>query len=281
MGRKINGFAACLLAGIMAAMTMLTVFAADSSVSYEGGAEKFVFVPGDGNLFPDFTGVMPGDSLSQRITVRNLADASGGVNLYLRAAGTDETTEGFLKQLTLTVRLGGQVLWEDAADKAGGITENTFLGSFAGGEEISLEVILTVPIEMDNRFQDAAGKLTWVFTAEEMDSPLDPPGGGGGDGSGDSGNLPGGEKDIEGRDGLTADGKNLSEFAGEPTPLAGILPEGISEQMTEEILNLLVPLGLLPETGDVAGLGSWMALVSFVCCGLAALFLVIKKHNRY
>ncbi|MFR1759206.1 MAG: hypothetical protein ACLSX2_05855 [Christensenellaceae bacterium] len=62
----------------------------DASVSYEGGAEQFVFLPGseytDTDLFDGFKGVMPGDTLTQKITVTNNPPRHGhGEDLYARA----------------------------------------------------------------------------------------------------------------------------------------------------------------------------------------------------
>ena len=59
---------------------------AAAQVNYEGGAEKFVFLPGstysDSDLFESFKQVMPGDVLTQRINVRK-----EGAHLPARRAG--------------------------------------------------------------------------------------------------------------------------------------------------------------------------------------------------
>lgn len=300
MRRKKKEIAAIFLAGLIAAAAALTAFGADSEVTYEGGAEKFVFVPGDGNLFPNFNGVMPGDSLSQKITVRNTVNASGGVNLYLRAEGTEETAEGFLEQMTLTVRQGDRLLSEDTGGRSGGLTENVLLGHFSGKGEVELEVTLHVPIEMDNRFQDAEGKLNWVFTAEELDSQIVPPdeggsgpggepggGSGGSGGGGETGGGPGGSGEgSEPGGGSGGDGSGngaeaesgLTQIGEEEAPLAGILPEGLAELIPQPILDVMVPLGLVPETGDKAAPGLWIFLL-ILSGGTLAVLTAVRKNG--
>ena len=59
---------------LLALLLLATTSAlAASSVTFEGGAENFVFLPGsqfsDSDLFQNYKMVMPGDVLTQRITV--------------------------------------------------------------------------------------------------------------------------------------------------------------------------------------------------------------------
>ena len=97
---------ACLLGGSALAA---------ASVSYEGGAEKFVFLPGSGysasDLFESFKNVLPGDELTQTITVRNDKDMQ--VRIYLRAEPVNQTSEEFLSHLTLTVTCKDKEIFED------------------------------------------------------------------------------------------------------------------------------------------------------------------------
>ena len=75
--KKISIFLALLMAVLLCGSALA------ASVSYEGGAEKFVFVPENSDLFENFKGVMPGDVLEQKITVKNNTDKA--VRIYLRA----------------------------------------------------------------------------------------------------------------------------------------------------------------------------------------------------
>ena len=85
----------------------VTVFAADGKVTYSGNAGNFVFEPGSEHsltdLFPDFKGVMPGDTLAQKITVKNDADNKVKVKIYMRSLGAHEDSVEFLSQLGLKV----------------------------------------------------------------------------------------------------------------------------------------------------------------------------------
>jgi hypothetical protein len=64
-------------------------FADVSSVTYEGDADQFVFVPGSGysptDLFTEFKGVMPGDTISQMLEVKNTTSDEYKVVLYMKA----------------------------------------------------------------------------------------------------------------------------------------------------------------------------------------------------
>lgn len=265
MKRNRTSLIAFVFAGLIAAILVTPILAADSSVYYEGGAEKFVFVPGDGNLFPNFAGVMPGDSLTQTITVHNTVNAKDGVKLYLRAASTDETTEGFLEQMTLTVKQGEQLLSADTADKTSGLTENVLLGEFTGAGDIFLKVTLDVPLEMDNRFQNAAGKLVWIFTAEELD-PANSSGG----------NTGNGNRESSSGSGTITIGDVLTTIGDGDTPLANII-EPVLGDIT--IPDALVPLVMLPKTGDTANLAFWLLLMTVSGSGLGVLIL-LHKHSR-
>lgn len=175
---------------LMCSMTVHT-FAADSSVTYEGKAKDFVFKQGSSysptDLFTDFKGVMPGDTITQKITVKNTAGKNKNVELFLKAAGvtgtgnvTQAESADFLKEMTLTVKSSkGAKLFEAPADQTADLTKWKSLGKFKSGANVDLSVTLNVPITMGNDFQQRIGAIKWAFKVEENDvpKPVNPPGG--------------------------------------------------------------------------------------------------------
>lgn len=173
---------------VLAAGLTVTAEAKDASVRYEGGAEKFVFLPGsddsETDLFDNFKGVMPGAVLSQTITVKNNYKGCDKVKIYLRAEAhrEDESVlseeagaaiadaadmQDFLNQLSMTVRNGDKVISEATAAEPGGLRENVELGTFRYGEETKLTVELSIPEELDNTYANRIGEVDWVFSVEE------------------------------------------------------------------------------------------------------------------
>ncbi len=170
--KKIVTFLLILLLNMVCARP---VFATEANVIYDGNARKFIFEPGTDcsltDLFPNFKDVMPGDSISQQITVKNTAPRGTKVKIYMRALGAWEESEWFLSQLGLRVELADNTvrkpLFDAAASETDGLASWVCLGTFDSGDEVDLNVILDVPVELDNWYSSRVGFLDWEFMVEE------------------------------------------------------------------------------------------------------------------
>lgn len=182
MKKLFTALAACLLVLFSA----LPVCAADGKVTYSGNAGSFVFEPGSEqsltDLFPNFKGVMPGDTVTQKITVKNDADNKVKVKIYLRSLGAHANSAAFLSQLGMTVQKSADndmaYMFDAAANETAGLTDWVCLGTLYSGGEVNLDVTLDVPVELDNAFQNNVGYLDWEFMIEEFpieDSDPKPP----------------------------------------------------------------------------------------------------------
>lgn len=168
---------------------------ADGIVSYQGGAEKFVFLPGssytDTDLFDGFKNVMPGDTLTQTVEVRNRFLNTGSVRIYLRAVAHDEqsnplsanvaasgetvaTMSDFLSQLHMEVWQGDKCIFAGTPDQLDGLKNNVLLATVARFKSTTLTVKLQVPAELGNEYANRVGEVDWVFTAEELDPQGNP-----------------------------------------------------------------------------------------------------------
>ncbi len=261
MKKSFKKIASLMMALALTAGLTTTAFAADSSVTYEGGAEKFVFLPGsdytDTDLFDNFKGVMPGDIIEQKVIVKNTYKGCDYVNIYMRAEAHDETANplspkvaesgetvttmsDFLSQLSMTVHQGDKEIYRESPDQLDGLSQNVLLGSFDYGDQAELLVKLEVPIELGNEYANRVGEVDWVFVVEHRNR------GGGGGGGGNGG-------------------------GGGGTPSGG--PGSSPSTPTQTILPFDPPLAL-PQTGTL-----WW-LVPILAIGGIGMFLIGMKRRK-
>lgn len=171
----------CALLTLLLLLAVATpVFAEDGRVTYSGNSGDFIFEPGGlhspTDLFPNFKDVMPGDQLTQKIVVKNNANKKIKVKIYMRALGAHEDSKEFLSKLNLKVQKSADnemaYMFDAAADQTAQLTDWVCLGTLYSGGTVSLNVILNVPVELENGFQEQVGYLDWEFMVEER--PLEP-----------------------------------------------------------------------------------------------------------
>lgn len=165
---------------IIAFTSVMPAYAENGKVTYSKNAGNFIFEPGSEysptDLFPNFKDVMPGDTLTQKITVKNKADNKVKVKIYMRSLGAHEDSVEFLSELGLKVAKSSDnkmaYMFDAAANETAGLTDWVCLGTLYSGGEVNLDVELNVPVTLDNMFQSKIGYLDWEFMIEEF--PIEP-----------------------------------------------------------------------------------------------------------
>ncbi len=163
--------------------------AAEGYVRYTGH-NIFGFGPGSEysktDLFDNFKGAMPGDVLTQEITVSNTARCCDFIRVYLRAETHSEkgnplsskvsasgetvaTMKEFLSKLSMKVYNGEKLIYRASPDELGGLEENVLLGKLRKNQDLNLTVELSVPAELGNEYANRVGEVDWVFQVEEFD----------------------------------------------------------------------------------------------------------------
>ena len=153
---------------VIAALAALTVpaLAADAVVSRQGTNGLVIETTGSGytdtDLFGNFKNVMPGDELTEDITIKTNVSGFDYVKLYIRAEAHDE--EG--NPLTYSEPFEN----EDGHDQADidGVRDET----------VVTMAVLTVPAGLGNEYAYRVGEVDWVFTVEGFNNekPLIPTG---------------------------------------------------------------------------------------------------------
>ena len=200
MKRTLKTVFSLLLVMAMVLSFSATAQAAGATVTFTG-KDGYAIASGSGytdtDLFQGFKNVMPGDTLTQDITIRNAANGCDYIKVYLKALPHDEdenpltysetyeNTDGndqqnvagerdetvasmqeFLQQLNMTVKNGETVIFQGTPDVAGSLANNVLLGQLSKGESMKLTVELDVPIDLGNEYAHRVGEVDWVFLAE-------------------------------------------------------------------------------------------------------------------
>lgn len=175
-----------ILSCLIIAFGFVISVSAESNAVYHGKADGFIFTPGSEysptDMFTEFKDVMPGDSIYQKITVKNEAYKEVKVKIYMRSLGAHPDSENFLSKLRLSVEKsnenGQAYMFDAAASETAQLTDWVELGTLYSGGTVDLNVRLDVPTDLDNNFKKLVGYLDWEFMVEEFpieESDPEPP----------------------------------------------------------------------------------------------------------
>ena len=165
MYKRILSLLFLILSGLFLSSTAL----AASTVKFEGGAENFVFYSDNSktktDLFGGLKDLMPRDTKTETITVKNTARDYDYVKIFLRAEPLAETNT-LLDRLTLNIYHDNVLVSSSPASSQGALASNLELGTFNYGEETLLTVEIIAPSDLENNYEYTEGEINWIFTAE-------------------------------------------------------------------------------------------------------------------
>lgn len=160
----------------------ITAYASDTATVVFQNNKQIVLT----DLFNNFQGVMPGDSLVQEISIQNDCSEYDFIKVYLKAqANTEDNIQSisnvtsedvdnmneFLSNLKMTVNINDTEIFKDSPDVQGTLANNVLLSTLNENESVSLDVELDVPITLGNEFENEIGEVDWVFTVEAYEEP--------------------------------------------------------------------------------------------------------------
>lgn len=217
------------------------------SVSFEGGAEGLVKVGDD--FFSNFGELMPGDTVSDKVEIKNGYSRPVTVGFKTETVADD----ALLRALRLEIKKQDEMLYAGTMD--GAVKDRVVIADLKSGESTELTYTLHVPAELDNSYAMSGTRTKWVFTAEVKGHGA---GGGSGGGSGSPSRgpsaRPGGGQVI--------------------MPIIKPFPEIVHQvrEKTEEILQAI------PKLGDGNGAVCLMAIS--IISGAGAVLLARSRTRR-
>lgn len=192
--------AALILSLLLVLGASSAAFAEDTDnlgVDYKGMGSSPVFVydatytAGYGNLW-NFTGCMPGDTLSRHVSIENTCSNSIAVFLHAEpysekvgdktvSASDVEAAWDFLEKLSFKVTNdadGGTVYEGKGSDvfttDTSSVSDNgsapyfITLGQLSSGAKVNLTVALEIPLTLGDVYQDAEGLIKWTIAVYEI-----------------------------------------------------------------------------------------------------------------
>lgn len=165
MSRKILSI--LMMLALFMQMSIGVFAAGESNVTFDGEAKDFIFLNGNTELFDNFKNLMPGETRSQTITLKN--DDYEQMKFYLSAKVSEEMGAGGIV-FEITLKKDGKEFYKG---KIGGLesfgegymADDFLLESLpkGGTADIDLEIYVDGD-SMDNSYQNTEGVVNFIFS---------------------------------------------------------------------------------------------------------------------
>ena len=133
-----------------------------SEIIYENNADQYIQL--ENGFFDNLGELLPGDSLSDKITIYN--SSNNRIKYYLsvgKKSLSDEEIE-LLDHVHVTIKNGkGNILKEG---KLADINK-LLLGTYNHGDQEDITFDISIPPDLDNNFSKIATKIVWIFSVDE------------------------------------------------------------------------------------------------------------------
>lgn len=161
--------------------TINSVYAADSMITFDGEAEKFINANSEGEVF-NLEGMYPGETRTETLTLVN--NDYREMKFYMNSKVLDEfgneTSSGAIAY-DFNFKINGEDLFDGligGEDNVGDgmMEDNILIATLAKGETATLEMSITADGDtMDNSYQDATGLIQYTFSVEYDDEAVSEP----------------------------------------------------------------------------------------------------------
>lgn len=123
----------------------------------------------ESDFFGNFKNVMPGDELTETITLNNIAWSCDFIEIYMKLVPHGDADK-LLSQLDMSVVSGDTTLFKGSP--AEGMAEDVFIAKLRNGQSVKLDLALVVPTTLGNEYANKLGEVDIIFTVDYYPSEL-------------------------------------------------------------------------------------------------------------
>ncbi len=130
-------------------------------IKYENETEKDITVPD--SIFKDVKIVMPGDSFNEKIQLKNNGNKTKKYFVNLDYTKTERMDQNLLNNIDLIIKnKSGNTIYTGKIINAGKV----LLGEYDPNNQDEFTFYISVPSELDNKYELLNPELVWIFSTE-------------------------------------------------------------------------------------------------------------------